>query len=197
MSGSPRVGLDARSAPVHPRGPDHGNSLAVATSLAIFHKLARHPPTSDDYERLVLTVNALYDDRLRKAKPQCPVQTLLDLRARTIRLRGIFDVCGLSAVMTAPSIDFAPLMPPSTGLAHLMRSLRRYKRVVLFKNCAGTQPGAWPARTYATILSTDARGRYAIFCKGQRQDVLGATNIWAAVEELLSRDFTYLTFRFK
>jgi hypothetical protein len=64
-----------------PRSPP-SDSLAACISLAIFHKLARHAPTVDEYSTVNDSVAQLYTQNLRKADSPCPSQSLNDLSAQ-------------------------------------------------------------------------------------------------------------------
>jgi hypothetical protein len=137
-AGGPPTGASHQSPPLSPPT----DSLAACISLAIFHKLARHAPTVAEYSTVNSAVKRLYAQRLRRAESACPAQSLCDLSARRIKIRGVFDVS--SGAPALASKTPAPVMHTQPGYAHLMQSLKRYKRVVMLKS--SSSPEAQPPR---------------------------------------------------
>lgn len=194
-------------------GPSQVDTLPGCTCLAIFHKLSRQAPTVGEYADMTTSMSHLYAERLRKAHPVCLVETLSDLNARTVSVRGVYDVTDAvqpqTAAGVAPSAPQAahtvPLTPIHHAVAHLARCLRRYKRVVLFKNAHAPHDARAPhphprrsalrPRVFATILATDTAHRFAMYCHGRRTEV-HTERLHDAVVEALGTEFTYVTFRF-
>ncbi len=70
--------------------------------------------------------------------------------------------------------------------------------MVLFKHAAPSvraPPPTCDERVYATIVSTKHKGVYALFCRGSRVDV-GVPKLRDAIEEALTLEFSYMTFKF-